>query len=66
MIQDESIQLMKQLINLSEKIKKKKFNSLQEGLALAYQETELLQKVSIALGAEEQGRNARFFNTFIF
>ena len=66
MIQDESIELMKQLINLSEKIKKQKFNSLQEGLALAYQETELLQKVSIALGAEERGRNARFFNPFIF
>lgn len=66
MIQDKSIKLMEQLINLSEKINKKKFNSLQEGLSLAYQETELLQKVYIALGAEVRGRNARFFNPFIF
>ena len=66
MIQKDSIKLMMEIINLSQKIENHQFATLEEGLAFASAETELLQQLLATLRIDIVGRNPRFYNPFLY
>ena len=57
---------MQEIINLSQKIENHQFTTLEEGLAFASTETELLQQLVATLRIDIVGRNPRFYNPFLF
>ena len=57
---------MQEIINLSQKIENHQFKTLEEGLAFASAEPELLQQLLATLRIDIVGRNPRFYNPFLF
>ena len=57
---------MQEIINLSQKIENHQFATLEEGLAFASAETELLQQLLATLRIDIVGRNPRFYNPFLY
>ena len=55
------ITLMRKVIKVHQKIKKRQFNTLQDGIRLVSLETAILKSIMFEVGNELLTRNNRFF-----
>tara|TARA_A100001011_G_C13745692_1_gene609232 strand:+ start:269 stop:454 length:186 start_codon:yes stop_codon:yes gene_type:complete len=58
---DDIVSLMKRVIKVHQKIKRRQFNTLQDGIRLVSLETTILKSILFEVGNELLTRNNRFF-----